>query len=259
MLVLPADQRIQPQEGFQAALRLACRLVDEEPRRFVTLGIRPTYPAETFGYIERGELLERAPASDASSAAAYRVRMFREKPSAIVAEQYLRAGGFYWNSGIFAWKAAAILDALHRFEPAMHAHLMRIADAWDTPQFAGTLNSEFTQIQGRSIDYAVMERYDNVVVVEATFDWDDVGSWGSLARTGTADEQGNSVAGRHLGLQTRNCVIQGDDAHLIVTVGLEDYIVVHTPDATLIAHKSQEEAVRHAVNMIQERGWTEYL
>ncbi len=257
MVVMPADHVIQPAQQFRAAVQRAVDLVQQQPARIVTFGIRPTYAAESFGYIERGEAL--AAAGDESGDGVFRVRMFREKPTAEVAEQYLAAGDFYWNSGIFVWKASTVLDALSQYEPEMYRHLDTIASAIGSDHFAATMESEFAAIDGKSIDYAVMERYPEVVVIEAPFDWDDVGSWQSLARLRDADQQGNTVSGRHLGLDTRGCIIRGEPDHLVVTVGMEDCIIVHTPDATLVARKRDEEAIRQVVALLKEQGADEYL
>jgi len=185
--------------------------------------------------------------------------MFREKPKAEVAEEYLASGRFYWNSGIFVWKAKTILQALRDFEPAMYEHLETIAESLGSEAFQATLEREFAAIGGKSIDYAVMERHDDVAVIEVPFEWDDVGSWRSLDRTRGTDGDGNTVDGKHLALRTRGCIIRGEKNHLIVTIGLEDCIVVHTADATLVARKQDEEAVRQVVAMIKQQGWDEYL
>lgn len=253
--VMPADHVIEPTAEFQRAIRHAANLVEEQPSRIVTFGIRPTYPAESFGYIERGDTVDVT----GDAPATFRVLRFREKPSATTAQEYLAAGNFYWNSGIFVWKAQTILDALTKYEPEMMAHLNSIAESAGTADFEAVLDREFAEINGKSIDYAVMEHYEDVVVVEAPFRWDDVGSWQSLARLRGPDDSGNTIAGKHLGIRTNNSIIRGDDDHLIVTIGLDDCIVVHTPDATLVAHKDQEEAVRDVVKQLQEKGWDEYL
>jgi mannose-1-phosphate guanylyltransferase len=185
--------------------------------------------------------------------------MFREKPKAATAEQYFAAGNFYWNSGIFVWRADTIWRALSEFEPEMGALLARIVNAWGSPRFDQEFRQSFEQIRGRSIDYAVMEKYEPVVVIEASFDWDDVGSWRSLARLSSLDQDGNAVIGRHLGINTRGCIVRGSGEHLIVTLGLEDCVVVHTPDATLVARKQDEESVRQVVEQLRQRGWEEYL
>ena len=163
MVVMPADHVIQPDDVFRDAISHAASLVDDDPGRIVTFGIKPTYPAEVFGYIERtGE-------SMAEGIPTFSVSKFREKPDAKTAQQFLDAGTFYWNSGIFIWKARTILDALAKYEPEMSAHIQTIGDSIGTDRYAETLEQEFTAIKGTSIDYAVMERYDNVLVVEAPY------------------------------------------------------------------------------------------
>lgn len=293
MAVMPADHLIRPPAEFCRAMRYAAGLVEADPARLVTFGIRPAYPAETFGYIERGAPLEplpppaegapcgaeaqpAGPAAEAASPAtalaakaheskppawppAFAVRCFREKPDAQTARQYLAAGTFYWNSGMFVWRAATILDCLRRFQPAIHAGLERIGAALGQPDFEQVLRREFENMPDISIDYAVMEKAQRVVVVEAPFEWDDVGSWLALERLCPRDEQGNTVLGRHLGIDTTGTIVRTSDDHLVVTLGLHDCLVVHTADATLVADKHQEEAVRKVVELLAERGWSEFL
>ncbi|MEX2174446.1 MAG: sugar phosphate nucleotidyltransferase, partial [Pirellulaceae bacterium] len=193
------------------------------------------------------------------SAPALNVLRFREKPARSIAEEYLAAGAFYWNSGIFVWKASIILAALARFEPELHERLQAIARAIGQPDFAGVLDREFTAIRGKSIDFAVMEHYQPVVVIEAPFAWDDVGSWQALSRSRGVDAEGNTSLGKHLGIRTTDCIVRASDDHLIVTLGLQNTIVVHTPDATLVASKHEEEAIREVVKALEERGWREHL
>lgn len=252
MVVLPSDHVITPEATFRAALTQAASLIDEQPDRFVTFGIRPTYPAESFGYIERGESI--AQASDA-----YRVVRFREKPNKQTATEYLNTKRFYWNAGIFVWRAAAIRDALQRYEPEMAEQLGQIGQSIGTAKFAETLEKHFQAIRGKSVDYAIMEHYPNVVVLEAPFAWDDLGSWQSIARLRGADEQGNTILGKHVGVNTQGTIVKTDDQHLIVTLGLRDCLIVRTPDATLVANKHDEESIRKVVEILQEKGWIGYL
>jgi mannose-1-phosphate guanylyltransferase len=256
MVVMPSDHVIQPTAVFQESLRLAAHWVDERPDVLVTFGIQPTYPAEIFGYIERGRPLESLRTGAGKT---FEVVRFREKPDALIARQYLDAGAFYWNSGIFVWKARTILDALAAFQPRLHGHLQAIEAAWGTRDYDAVLRREFAAIEGISIDYAVMEHAKQVLVVEAPFAWDDVGSWQALARLRGTDAAGNTVVAKHLGFDTRGTIVRGPDDHLIVTLGLSDCIVVHTPDATLVANKHNEEAIRRVVKLLEERGWIEYL
>lgn len=255
MVILPADHVISPVEEFQRIIRHAVDLVRDNPERLVTLGIPPTYAAESFGYIERGDRLHSA----AEAPPTFRVTRFHEKPKSAVAQQYLAAGKYYWNSGIFIWKAATVLKALESFEPEMYARLAVIAKAIGRGEFAEVLQREFAAIQGKSIDYAVMERAQEIAVVEVPFQWDDVGSWQAIARLRGTDADGNTVLGRHLGIDTRQSIVRSTDDHLIVTIGIHDCVIVHTPDATLVVRKDLEESVRKAVAELEARNWTEYL
>jgi mannose-1-phosphate guanylyltransferase len=187
------------------------------------------------------------------------VQRFEEKPNGPAAQKYVASGEYYWNSGIFVWRAATILDALRQWQPDMLRHLEAIVAAWDTPQRNAVFDREFAAIQGTSIDYAVMEHATDVVVIEAPFEWDDLGSWQSLARLAGTDADGNTVVGKHLGVATSGTIVRTDDEHLVVTLGLQDCIVVHTPNATLVANKHDEEKIRQIVKELESRGWTNYL
>lgn len=254
MVVMPADHVISPDSVFQDALRHAESVVDADPSAIVTFGIQPNYPAEVFGYIERGDAI-----SD-QALPTFDVVRFREKPDAETAKQFLEAGTFYWNSGIFVWKAKTIWEALQKHQPEMCGHLSAIADAIGSDSFAEVLRKEFTAIKGTSIDYAVMERYENVKVIEAPYRWDDLGNWTAVPRQRGVDDQGNTVdAERTITLDTSNTIIRSDDDHLIVTLGMEDCIIVRTADATLIANRNNEAAIKQVVKELEDRGWNEYL
>jgi mannose-1-phosphate guanylyltransferase len=255
MAVMPSDHVIAPAAKFQDAIRQAAALVDEAPGRLVTFGIRPTYPAESFGYIQQGAALAVAP----GAAPAHAVARFREKPPAQVAAEYLAAGNYLWNAGIFVWKAATILAALRERQPECLAHLERIAAAWDGPDREAVFAREFAAIKGISIDYAVLEQATDVVVIEAPFTWDDLGGWSAVARQRGVDAEGNTIVGRHLGIESVRTIVHAAGDHLVVTMGLEDMLVVHTPDATLVADRAREEAVRKVVAELEKRGWQEYL
>ena len=157
------------------------------------------------------------------------------------------------------WRATTILDALRRFEPAMMTHIDKISSSMGTPGFSNTLKTEFEKINSRSIDYAVLEQYSDVAVIEANFRWDDVGSWQSIGRLTTPDEQGNCVRGKYLPIQSQRMIVYGETDHLVVTIGMSDTIVVHTPNATLVAPKQEEERVREVVKQLKARDWQDYL
>jgi mannose-1-phosphate guanylyltransferase len=261
MAVMPSDHCITPAPAFRAAIRQAEALVAAAPDRLVTFGIRPTYPAEGFGYIQEGDSIPSAtPGSgEHSNAPVHRVARFKEKPPANVAREYVAAGNYLWNAGIFVWKAATIIEALRRQQPDCLAHLERIAAAWDGPDREGVFATEFAAIKGISIDYAVLEHATDVAVVEAPFTWDDLGGWSAVARQRGGDADGNTVLGKHLGIETMRTIVHSGEDHLVVTMGLEDMLVVHTPDATLVAARTHEEAVRRVVAELEKRGWNEFL
>ncbi len=251
MVVMPADQVIQPDDKFQQSLSAAAALVDQSPQRIVTFGIKPTYPATTFGYIERGEAVSSAKSATAEHHV-YHVAKFREKPPANIAEEYLASGKFYWNSGIFVWKAATIITALQQRQPETMAHLNTIVDAWDKSNAQEVFPREFAAIKGISIDYAVMEHAADVAVIKAPFTWDDVGTWQAVARLAGTNGEANTVIGRHLGIDTTGSIIRTNENHLVATVGVDNLIVVHTPDATLVANRNDEESIRKIVKLLED-------
>jgi len=254
MIVMPSDHVIEPRSEFHRAIQAGVQLIEQDPERIVTFGIRPTYPAESFGYIERGSVLEGAP-----GVAAFEVQRFREKPKMELAEEFFKAGTFYWNSGIFLWSAKTVLGALKAYEPEMFAQIEKIAQAIGKPNFQSNFVEHFEAIRGKSIDYAVMEKHPKVAVIEAPFQWDDVGSWQAMSRLLKPDSHGNAVEGPFLGIDSQNLIVRTDPDHLVVTIGMKDVIVVHTKDATLVAPKHQEERVREVVKQLQELGLREYL
>jgi mannose-1-phosphate guanylyltransferase len=141
----------------------------------------------------------------------------------------------------------------------MAAHIDRIGRSAGSQNFGEVLQREFPAIQGKSIDYAVMERYPDVLIVEAPFEWDDLGNWSAVPRLQGTDALGNTVQSRHLGLNTRDSIIRGDDGHLIVTIGVRNLIIVQTPNATLIADRDEEAAIKEIVSQIEQKQWNEYL
>jgi mannose-1-phosphate guanylyltransferase len=253
MLVMPADHFVPDAAAFRHAVERAVAIVTEDPASLLLFGVRPTYPCVSFGYIERGEPLP------GDSSGAWRVASFREKPDRVRAEEFLVAGHFYWNSGIFVWNAATILQAIERFEPSISKSLDRLKPAVGTAGWDAALAAEFPAMKSISIDYAILERADHVCVLEAPFEWDDVGSWQALARRQEADAAGNTVDGPFCGIASSGCIISTTADHLVATIGLSDCVVVHTPDATLVARKDDEEGIRKLVQLLRERGYERFL
>lgn len=254
MLVSPADHVIEPAQEFGRALQVAEQAAVENPQALVTFGIPPTYPATGYGYIHRGAAL-----TVRQGIKIFRVESFREKPTADVAAQFVTSGEFFWNSGLFAWKAATILDAVRQRHENIADAAARIAEAWPTSARAEVLTREYQALPKISIDYAVMEHAREVLVVQAPFRWDDVGSWLALERLHPQDADGNTVLARHTGLDTHGCVIVGDGDHLLATAGVQNLIIVQDGDAILIADRRHEGSVKQLVEQLKVRGLEKYL
>ncbi len=175
------------------------------------------------------------------------------------AEQFIASGEYYWNSGIFVWRAEAVLEELHRQQPKIYDGVRRIADAWDTPRRDEVLRQEYEIMPKNSIDYAVMEHAREVLVVQAPYRWDDVGSWLALERMNPQDAEHNTVLATHLGLKTKHCVIVGDAGRLIATIGVENLLIIQDGDATLIADRRDEGTVKQIVDLLDKKGLAKYL
>jgi mannose-1-phosphate guanylyltransferase len=254
MVVMPADHVIEPVQEFRRAVHAAEQLARENPEALITFGIPPAFPSTGYGYIQRGEQVAAR-----QGVPVFRVKAFREKPEAATAEKFLASGDFFWNSGIFAWTARAIRAELQRQKPELFAALERIADAWGTPQGEAVLRREYEKLGKVSIDYAVMEGARQVLVVQAPYRWDDVGSWLALERMHPQDSGGNTVLAKHAGIRTSNCVVVGDPGTLITTIGVKDLVIVQDGDAILIADRRDEGAVKQLVEKLQAEGGETYL
>jgi mannose-1-phosphate guanylyltransferase len=238
VVVAPADHVIQPVEKFHHTILKAVALAKDR-EGLVCLGVKPTYPATGFGYIE--------PMGKPIPPGGYRVKRFLEKPDLKTAKRLLRNPNMVWNAGIFCWKGRVILGAIRQWLPRLAKGLEAIRKVLGTPEGNRWLQALYRQLPSISIDVGVLERSRHVWVVPTDFQWDDVGSWNSLAFLHSADAMGNVVLGSHLGIETTGSIIVGTDAHLIATLGVKDLVVVHTPDATLVCHKSQAQDVRRLV------------
>lgn len=264
MIVLPSDHVIQPDEVFCDTLQFAADLVEEDANRLITLGIKPTFPSTSYGYIQRnGQLYTPISAKWTKLTAAYNVVRFHEKPNIEKATEFLATEQFAWNAGIFVWKAKTIFDLLCRFEPEIGGLLEKILPTIGTPEEQLTIEKNFPLMKKISIDYAVLERAESIIVLESTFSWDDVGTWCSLDRlySDRRDENGNlAVGAKILTVDSKNCIVRSDDpGHLFALLGTEDLIVVHADKATLIARKDHEESVREIIERLKENRWDDYL
>jgi mannose-1-phosphate guanylyltransferase len=254
MLVMPADHVIEPVQEFRRAIGAAEQMAEEHPDALITIGIPPTFPATGYGYIHRGpEVTSR------QGVAVHRVVAFREKPAADLAEQMLATGEYLWNSGIFMWKVATILKALELNQPRLFAACRRIAQAWSSPERKRVFQAEYTGLERLSIDYAVMEKARDVLVLRAPFHWDDVGSWLALERLHPQDADGNTVLAGHSGVNTQNCVVVADPGTLIATVGVDNLIIIQDGNAILVADRREEAGIKQLVELLKKKGLDQYL
>ena len=250
MVVLPADHIIRPREEFVATFEAAARRAAAE-EVLICVGIKPTGPATGYGYIEAGDEVAKI-----DGYGVHRVQSFKEKPDAATAGSFVESGRYFWNAGTFVWKAATILDAFKKHLPRHYEILEELA-----PDLAsgGAPSAElYARFENVPIDIGIMEKASNVEVIPADFEWDDAGSWLALTRLHPRDDDGNTVRGEFVGIDSRNCLVVSPD-HLVATIGLQDMIVVHTPDATLICPKSRAEEVKNIVERLKERGHDELL
>ena len=248
LLVLPADHLIGDTTAFTAAVAQAMPLAKDG--WLATFGIRPDRPETGFGYIRRAEAIDGH---------GFRVGQFVEKPSLAKAESYLADGGYDWNSGMFLFRASRYLEELAAHAPAM-LEAVRAAHAKATADldFVRIDRDAFAQVPDNSIDYAVMEKTARAAVVPVSCGWSDIGSWSALWLTGDKDAAGNLREGDTLTVDTRNSLLRSHDRHLLATVGVDDLIVVTTPDATLVAHRDAAQDVKKIVEQLKAAGRSEH-
>jgi mannose-1-phosphate guanylyltransferase len=254
MIVMPADHVIEPDAAFRAAVEAAAAVVDDDPTALVTFGIKPTRPETGYGYIERGELLERRGGIPVN-----RVVQFREKPDRATALQFLAAGNFAWNSGIFVWRARTILEAIRAHRPALASGLDPILQAIGTPAEAAVLQELFPRLERIPIDKAVMEQAGNVRVLEVPYRWNDVGDWRALASLLEHDPAGNAFEGAVVARDATNSIIISGDDGLVAALGVDNLVIVHSGNATLVARKDQLDKLKSLVEGLREAGYERYI
>jgi mannose-1-phosphate guanylyltransferase len=243
--VMPSDHAIDRVKDFAADLERAFAFAEREAA-LCTFGIPPGGPETNFGYVKRGARVgERL----------YRVAAFTEKPDRAIAESYLATGLYSWNAGIFVWRSAVFLDALEAARPALAAPLRELARETRGPGFDARWDAAFPRLEAISVDYAVLEKAPNAFVLEASFDWDDLGSWGAWARRQPRDADGNVLHGDAVAVNCRRCVVVGEGG-TAAALGLEDMVVVHVNGSTLTCRLDQTEQVRKVNEAVRARSRT---
>lgn len=255
MAILTSDHYIGNEEKFRQLLAAAREVAEDE--YLVTLGIAPTFAATGYGYIQRGESL-----GEYGGLEVYRVLRFKEKPDEESAREMLQSGDHSWNSGMFVWRVEQILAEFERQMPELNQALQEIAQSWGTSERQETLKRVWPEIEPETIDYGIMEGARRVGVIPAEgLNWSDVGSWDSLFDVLPADDNGNIVmGGEHVGLETNDSLIYVEPEHrLIVTIGVEDLVVVDTGDVLLVCRVDQAQKVREVVKKLEQEEGEEYL
>ena len=239
MMVLPADQLIQDTAAYQQVMRDAVEVAAKSDA-LVTVGIKPTWACPSYGYIERGE---KATISNCDAVnPPYSVSCFREKPNPELAEKFLAAGNFVWNAGMFVWSIPTVMSQLEKHSSELYQFVHELCKSNDLP---ATVANQFPELTPISIDYALMENAEHVLNIEATFDWDDVGSWISVAKY-LNNQGGNNATNSDLALieSENNIVFNNQKGIKVALLGVDDLIVVQTEDALLVANRHQADAIK---------------
>lgn len=256
MCILPSDAFIKDEEEFARVIDAAiAAAIDED--KLITIGIKPTFPATGYGYIKgkEGTTKEISSYKDKNYTV---VEEFVEKPDLDTAKSYIAEGNYMWNSGMFIWKASTILAKFEKLLPDVYECLAKIGDALGTDSEKEVIEKVYPVIPKISIDYGIMERSTDVLVIEGDFGWNDVGSLDMLSVVRGEDENGNVLYGNQINIDTKNCISYGTDK-LVATIGVENLIIVQTKDALLVCDKDRAQDVKEVVDLLNKSGQEEYL
>ena len=255
--VVTADQIIKPDEVLQQAIKDALAFVNKNPENMVTFGIKPTFASTMLGYIKCSD----AKKIQGCQNKMYSVEAFKEKPDEETAKQYLEDGQYFWNSGMFVWKAKTILANIEKYLPEAIEPLAKIRSAWDSPSQQQVLKEWFAKLPKISIDYAVMEKAENIYAIKLDCSWLDMGSFAALADIISSDKNNNIVVAEKSELLdcSNNIIVTEDKGHLIAAVGLENMIIAHSPDATFVCPVDQTQRIKELLELIKQNKGEKYL
>ena len=242
MIILPADHVIGEPKKFLKTLRVAIKAA-QDTDNLVTMGIKPNRPETGYGYIEIGSKVQSLKSQ------VYRVKRFAEKPDRKKALKFMKSGRYLWNSGMFIWRASVILEAMRKHMPSLYRGLLEIQKALGTLKEKRVIEKVYRKLDKISIDYGIMEKAKNTLVVKADYLWDDVGNWQALERISVKDKEGNIIKGEVSSLDTRDSIILCDKG-MVGTIGIKDLIIISTEDATLICPKDRAQEVKELVHKL---------
>ena len=248
MLTLPADHAIEQAGQLRAVLKDAAELAATRPGWLFTIGVNPTEPATGYGYIHCGGALETG-----TGTRFFRGLGFKEKPDVATAERFLAAGCYRWNSGMFIWQVRSLMQAFERYAPQLAGLFRDVLEMERRNALETELPERFVKESRISIDYAVMEKAENVGVAECRFDWDDLGSWPALRNHLKPDSDGNLADGLFAGVDCRNLIVSGRPGHLVAAIGVEDLVIVETEDATLVCRADQAQRIKELLKLADSR------
>ncbi len=252
LIVSPSDHLIQNDELFMQTIGSATMIADKKDG-IVTIGITPKFPATGYGYVKTADEI-----TIGQSIKSYSVNKFVEKPNLKVATEYLESGGFFWNSGIFVFKVSVFLESVSKYSPRLYADLLRINEFIDTDDYEEALNRIYNEVESISIDYGILEKAENVFLVQGDFVWNDLGSWEEVYKYGKKDENQNSQKGEVVFIDTKNSYVYAPDS-LVAVVGLDDVIVVQEGDTILVCKRDHAEEIKQVVGEINKRKLNQYL
>jgi len=237
--LLPADHVIEDGAGFRSVLSAAFEAAESDDC-LVTIGISPTFPSTGYGYLQKGEELNGMASRSVSV-----VDRFVEKPDLEKARQYLDSGNYFWNAGMFVWRPPVILKEMQKHTPSLARGLQELKETWrEIGSLADCMDKVYPSLEKISIDFAVMEKAERVVMLESDFDWDDVGEWPAIARHYPADLQGNVFKGEGVAMDAEGNLTFAESGHCVALLGVKDLIVVQSEDATMVCHKDYAQEVK---------------
>ena len=242
MLVLPSDHLIGYENIYIKTLQTAIRTA-EEGNNLVTIGITPAYPETGYGYINFGK----------EAGDAYEVERFVEKPDLPTAKKYLASGKYLWNSGMFVWKASAIMYNMKQFMPEIHDGAVRIGDSYGTDSYEDILIKEFTAFTSESVDFGIMEKASDIYTIPGSFGWDDVGSWLAVERINETDDKKNYFDGDVIAVDSERTTVCGGK-RLVAAIGTRDIVIVDTDDVLLVCSKNNTQDVKKVIAQLKEHG-----
>jgi mannose-1-phosphate guanylyltransferase len=252
VIISPSDHLILQEDKFYAVMNKCVDFVESHNDLLVTIGVKPTKPSTGYGYIQFRD--------ENSSGEFYKVKTFTEKPTPEIAKTFLRSGDFLWNSGMFVWKTATILEAVKKYLPEISEAFREGVEHYNTPSEENFLREAYSQCTNISIDYGVMEKANNVYTTPAQFGWSDIGSWEALYEIYDHDYLGNAVAGKSVKIyDSANNMIMVPKDKLVVLQGLRDYCVVDTGDVLLICEKSHEQEIKQMTVDLKVANLDKYL